>query len=497
MNQGKTMEELKRSRSVSTGVITKWASQIQAILDRNQLDITTEHIRKLEARQTTLEMKLNECTTLNAAIWDQTPSTDPEMENELMAAEEFHMKILTQINKIKKFLAQHNTPTVGTLDNASSSRSGSNNLKMPKFDLPKFDGKYEKWTPFHEQFMTSVDSNANLPDIQKFNYLKSVLTGEASQLIPHLPLSNSNYQIALNSLTDRYDNPWLIVKTILRAIFQLKPLQKESATELKKLIVAFEENLMAIQALKVDTIPCGFVWVDLLSEKLDAESRRQFELYYPGKDLQTLDQLREFINRRVQALEVSESRTPQSSFNNIKSSQDHRKSREPNHVSQNYKISTERCPACSENHKVFSCDKFKNLSIQERKNIVFTAKLCFNCLNSGHTTKDCKSKSSCRTCKGRHNSLLHAASNTVSSNSTGSVVTGHSGIHLTVGLLPTAMIPIANSSSTNNLCRALLDSGSQLSFVTEDTVQRMGLKRLKQSITINGIGSKPNPTILG
>ena len=68
-------------------------------------------------------------------------------------------------------------------------------------------------------------------------------------------------------------------------------------------------------------------------------------------------------------------------------------------------------------------------------------------------------------------------------------MTGHSGIHLTVGLLPTAMIPIGNSSSTNNLCRALLDSGSQLSFVTEYTVQRMGLKRLKQSITINGNGN--------
>ena len=304
------MEELKRSRSASTGVITKWASQIQAILDRNQADITTEQISQLEARQTTLEMKLNECTTLNAAIWDQTPSTDPEMEDEMMAAEEFHMKLLTQINKIKRFLVQHNTPTVGTLDNASSSRSVSNNLKML----------------FHEQFMASVDSNASLPDIQKFNYLKSALTGEASQLISHLPLSNSNYQIALNSLTDRYDNPRLIVKTHLRAIFQLKPLQRESASELRKLIVASGKKLMAIQALKVDTVPCGFVWVDLLSEKLDAESRRQFELDYPGKDLQTLDQLREFINRRVQALEVSESRPPQSSFNNFKSSQEHRKS---------------------------------------------------------------------------------------------------------------------------------------------------------------------------
>ena len=43
-------------------------SQIQAILDRNQADVTNEHISQLEARHATLEMKLNECTTLNAAV---------------------------------------------------------------------------------------------------------------------------------------------------------------------------------------------------------------------------------------------------------------------------------------------------------------------------------------------------------------------------------------------------------------------------------------------
>ena len=153
---------------------------------------------------------------------------------------------------------------------------------MSKFDPPKFDGKYENWTPFHEQFIASDDINASLPDIEKFNYLTFALTGEATQLISHLPLSNSKYQIALNSLTDRYDNQRLIVKTLLRAIFQLKPLQAEFAGELSKLIVAFEEKLMAIQALKVDTIPGEFVWVDHLSKKLDVESRRQFELDYQG-----------------------------------------------------------------------------------------------------------------------------------------------------------------------------------------------------------------------
>ena len=40
-----------------------------------------------------------------------------------------------------------------------------------------------------------------------------------------------------------------------------------------------------------------------------------------------------------------------------------------------------------------------------QKDVLLLQLNCFNCLNSGHTTKDCKSKLSCRTSKRRHNSL--------------------------------------------------------------------------------------------
>ena len=42
--QGKTIEEMKRSCSAITGVITKWSSQIQTILDKNKDDINDEDI---------------------------------------------------------------------------------------------------------------------------------------------------------------------------------------------------------------------------------------------------------------------------------------------------------------------------------------------------------------------------------------------------------------------------------------------------------------------
>ena len=133
-----------------------------------------------------------------------------------------------------------------------------------------------------------MDSSKTLPDVQKFNYLKSSLVGEASQLTSYLPLSKTNYKIALEILIDHYDNQRPIVNTHLAAIFSLKPLLRESAQQLRMLLVAFEDNLMAIQALKVYVTSSDFVWVHVLTKKLDPESRRQFELDHPVKELQTL-----------------------------------------------------------------------------------------------------------------------------------------------------------------------------------------------------------------
>ena len=112
----------------------------------------------MQARQVTLETKLEDCTTLNQAIWGRTGNTESEIEEEMILAEEFHLKILTQINKIKRFLSYFETSQAETSHStAASPLTHSNSLKMPKFNLPTFDGSYEKWTPFYEPFMASVE----------------------------------------------------------------------------------------------------------------------------------------------------------------------------------------------------------------------------------------------------------------------------------------------------------------------------------------------------
>ena len=66
-----------------------------------------------------------------------------------------------------------------------------------------------------------------------------------------------------------------------------------------------------------------------------------------------------------------------------------------------------RCPQCDEFHKLWQCEIFKRLNIDDKNETVKQAKLCRNCLRPNHFSRDCKSKFKCKTCDKPHNSLLH------------------------------------------------------------------------------------------
>ena len=223
-------------------------------MDKAKEDLTADDLSYLRTIERQLEKRFEDAGALHCSALERTPDTDSDLEKENEDAEDFENKIGTKLERISRFFEQFEVSdsAVTAAINASptSSSSTTGNLKMPKIDFPKFKSHYNDWTPFYEQFMASVDSSTTIADIQKFNYLKAALSGEALQLVSHLPLFNSNYKIALKSLMDRYYNERLTVNSHLDAILQMQPLSGESASQLPQLLVSFEENLMAIEALK-------------------------------------------------------------------------------------------------------------------------------------------------------------------------------------------------------------------------------------------------------
>ena len=69
-------------------------------------------------------------------------------------------------------------------------------------------------------------------------------------------------------------------------------------------------------------------------------------------------------------------------------------------------VTKQECVFCSGQHAIWRCESFSKQSFRKRQAVVKSENLCFNCLGS-HLVRACKSKSTCRDCGGRHNTLLH------------------------------------------------------------------------------------------
>ena len=68
--------------------------------------------------------------------------------------------------------------------------------KLPKLQLPKFNGRVTEWNSFWDSFNSAIHSNPSISNVNKFNYLQSLLEGSASRAIKGLTLTSANYDNA-------------------------------------------------------------------------------------------------------------------------------------------------------------------------------------------------------------------------------------------------------------------------------------------------------------
>lgn len=72
-------------------------------------------------------------------------------------------------------------------------------MKPPQRDIKAFSGGVLRWQEFWDAFEASVHK-ANYADVDKFNYLKLKLEGEALEAISGYQLSNENYPVVIDLL---------------------------------------------------------------------------------------------------------------------------------------------------------------------------------------------------------------------------------------------------------------------------------------------------------
>lgn len=143
---------------------------------------------------------------------------------------------------------------------------------------------------------------------------------------------------------------------------------------------------------------------------------------------------------------------------------------------------------------------------KERRKIVTAHKRCFNCLSSKHAVQNCQSKFSCRTCSKKHHTMLHVSSDSDSKSSEPAPPMSSSpsasepalAVHSLLAsielqsrapiLLATAVVTVKSSTGSTVTVRALVDQGSEMTFISARVAQLMRAQRIKIPGEISAVG---------
>ena len=90
--------------------------------------------------------------------------------------------------------------------------------RFPQINLPSFSGDFTAWLSFIDQFRSTVHDNDKLSPVQKLMYFKNCLASHASKLIMNLETTESNYEVALQMLEQRYKNDRVILGKVMSRI---------------------------------------------------------------------------------------------------------------------------------------------------------------------------------------------------------------------------------------------------------------------------------------
>ncbi|KRX86736.1 hypothetical protein T4E_475 [Trichinella pseudospiralis] len=122
------------------------------------------------------------------------------------------------------------------------------NVRLPRLELPKFDGDVTRFHEFWDQFETSVHRQHGASGVTKLAYLRGCLTGAALNTIEGLSASNKGYKLALQRLRERFDRPMVAVREqILRLVDLLMTKNK-----LSTICDEFHKKVYALTALGKD-----------------------------------------------------------------------------------------------------------------------------------------------------------------------------------------------------------------------------------------------------
>ncbi|XP_073817221.1 uncharacterized protein [Musca autumnalis] len=222
-------------------------------------------------------------------------------------------------------------------------------FKLPPCEIPIFNGDYSSWPTFRDIFTALCWKNSRLSSVEKLFHLSQRTTGEPHEIVSKVPLTNENFEVAWKNLCSRYENKRVLVNIQLKSLFNLPTIVTENGDSIKTLQRDINNCISLLKLYDIDVESWGPIFVFICCNRLPDSTLTLWEHTLSDKsEIPKWSDLDSFLTNRYRTLEsVSEIR--QKNSNPSGSSRNSPKCpSNPKHVRtfQN-KVSEDQCKLCS------------------------------------------------------------------------------------------------------------------------------------------------------
>ncbi len=274
---------------------------------------------------------------------------------------------------------------------------------LPALPLTTFSGDPMKWLEFWDMFNETVHCKP-MPKVQKFQYLKRMLTGNALAVLSGMLATNDSYDEAIALLQEQFGNK-AIIKHHLYAELDNIPRATNKPGSLRSTVLEMDKVLRQLRLLNENVTGNQTMIIRKILDKIPRDILLAIQ---PLKQLEqewTVETLRAALMTTIRIREDVELTRPKPNESSKSAKQDSGK--QDNSATRTDVFAVGKSKGPSANSCVF-CGRKGHCGIECRTVPTFTARsdkcrelnLCFRCFSDQHFTKGCRAPvKKCKFCQ--------------------------------------------------------------------------------------------------
>ncbi|KAM7304098.1 uncharacterized protein ISCGN_013998 [Ixodes scapularis] len=539
------MERLKAKRGVKRSQNTKIIHEATAGMETADLASLTAWLERLKANNRALQelnVEIEDHISEQDLVAEYTTVTEYDDEAIRMMAlldcKADSLRRKEQQAQATQMTTSATTSATATTDLGRNRTNMTSGVKLPKLRLQTFNGEVSAWQSFWEQFGRAIHENDSIPRSDKFQYLRNHVTGPAAAAIAGLQATEACYDDAIEILTLRFGDKRRIEQNHLAKLRALPPVASAKDTKgLRKMYDHVQTNIRGLKGLGVGSATYCTMMSDILLKALPSEvvvnyHRQQASSTAYRSTGETQNSPTSLTSPAVQdtghsvdgPLSTRSASRPPSfadaedeladilSFLRIEvESRERAGVVEERQETQKKRTERPRMPAASVLHAnitspCFFCRSTKHatevctgdLTLEVKKRRLAEENRCFRCTIGGHRARECRRKVTCASCSGRHATSMcdpnwkpnvKKSDRGAPATSVQNAISDSADVPLDSEVLLQTFRAWAEEGNQRLYVRAIIDGGSQRTFIREDLSRKLGLKVLGYvSLRLNTFG---------